>query len=79
MIGGFSDEDMKSTERDDGQADWVGPRRNPALIRRNEGETPVILDASYGDGIADACKGGTRPVPASRRLRPHGGRQLSLH
>ena len=79
MIGGFSDEDMESTERDDGQADRIGPCRNPALIRRNEGETSIVLDASDGDGIADACKGGTRPVPASRRRRPHGGRQLSLH
>ena len=65
MIGGFSDEDMESTERDDGQADRIGPCRNPTLIRRNEGEAPRILDASYGDGIANACKGGTRPVPAS--------------
>ena len=79
MIGSFSDEDVKSTERDDGELDCIGPRRNPALIRRNEGEASIVLDASDGDRVADACKGGTRPVPASRRRKPHGGRQLSLH
>ena len=79
MIGNFSDEDVESAERNDGEPDGIGPCRNSALIRRNEGETPIILDASYDDGIADACKGGTRPVPASRRRMPHGGRQLSLH
>ena len=79
MIGSFSDEDVESTERDDGEANSVGPCRNPALIRWNEGETSIVLNASHGDRIADACKGGTHPVPSSRRLWPHGGCQLSLH
>ena len=79
MIGSFSDEDMESAERDDGELYCIGPRRNPALIRQNEGESSIVLDTSDGDGVADACKGGTRPVPASRRRRPHGGRQLSSY
>ena len=79
MIGGFSNEDVNSSDRDDRNLGRVRFRRNPALVRRNEGETSIILDASNGDGSADACKGGIRPVPASRRRRPHGGRQLSLH
>ena len=79
MIGGFSDEDVESTERDDGELDSVGPCRNLALVRRNKGEASIVLDTSDGNGVTDACKGGTRPVPASRRLLPHGGRQLLLH
>src|SRR3954471_22524682 len=57
----------------------MGPCRNPILVRRNEGVPPSqILDATNGDGIANACEGGTHPVPASRRCLPHGGRQMSL-
>ena len=79
MVGSFSDEDVESAKWDDGEADSIGPCRNLALIRRNKGEASIVLDASDGDCVADACKGGTRPVPASRRRWPHGGRQLSLH
>ena len=78
MIGSFSDEDVESAERDDGELDRVGPCRNPALVRRNEGETSIVLDASDSNRVTDACKGGTRLDPASRRRMPHGGRQLSL-
>ena len=74
VIGSFSDEDVESAERDDGELDSIGPCRNLAPIWWNEGETSIVLDASDGDRVADACKGGTRPVPASRRRRPHGGR-----
>ena len=70
MIGSFSDEDVKSAERDDGQLDCIGPCWNPALIQWNEGEASIVLDTSDGAGVADACKGGTRPVPASRRHMP---------
>ena len=76
MIGSFSDEDVESVEWKDGEPDGIGPRWNSALIWQNEGETSIVLDASDGDRVADACKGGTCPVLASRRRRPHGGRQL---
>ena len=77
-IGGFADEDVYPANRDYGELDGVCPSRNPALILRDDRKVAGVQDAPHGDRVADACKGGTRPVPASRCRWPHGGRQLSL-
>jgi hypothetical protein len=70
---------MDATDRDDGETGWVYRSRNPALIIGDDGEVAGIEDPADGDGVADACEGGFRPDPRSRRLLPHGGRQLSLY
>ncbi|KAK1652406.1 hypothetical protein QYE76_070211 [Lolium multiflorum] len=77
-IDGFPDEDVYAANWDDGELDGVGFSRNPALIRRDDRQISGVKDTPHSDGVVETSHGGTLPVPASRRRRPHGGRQLSL-
>ena len=78
MIVGFADEDVDAADRDDGAAIGTYLSRNPELVVRDDRAVAGIEDAPDGDGVADACEGGSCLDPCSKRLSPHGGRQLSL-
>jgi hypothetical protein len=45
---------------------------------RDDRKVTGVKDTAHNDGVVVASHGGTLPIPASRRRRPHGGRQLSL-
>jgi hypothetical protein len=68
---------MDISNRNDGESSRVFSSRHPKVIRWDDGEARIVEDAPDGDGVADACKGGSRLDPRSRRALPHGGRQLS--
>jgi hypothetical protein len=68
---------MDISDRNDGESSGVFSSRHPEVIRWYDGEAGIIEDAPDGDGVADACKGGSRLDPRSWRVLPHGGRQLS--
>jgi hypothetical protein len=68
---------MDISNRNDGESSRVFSSWHPEVIRSDDGEAGIAEDAPDGDGVADACKGGSRLDPRSRRALPHDGRELS--
>jgi hypothetical protein len=68
---------MDISNGDNGESSRVFSSRHPEVIRWDDGEARIIEDAPDGDGVTDACEGGSRLDPRSRRAMPDSGRQLS--
>jgi hypothetical protein len=51
------------SNRNDGKSGRVFSSRHPEVIRWDDGEAGIIEDTSDGDGVADACEGGSRLDP----------------
>jgi hypothetical protein len=49
----------------DGESGRVFSSRYPEVIRWNDGEVGIVEDTSDGDGVADACEGGSHLDPRS--------------
>jgi hypothetical protein len=56
---------MNIFDRNDGELSGVFSSRHPEVIRWDDGEAGIVEDAPDGDGVADACKGGSRLDPRS--------------
>jgi hypothetical protein len=50
---------------------------DPEVILRDDGEARIIEDTPDGNGVTDACEGGSRLDLCCWRLMSHYGRQLS--
>jgi hypothetical protein len=70
-------EDMNISDQDDEDAGRVFSSRNLEVILAGDGKARIIEDAPDGDGVADACEGGSYLELRCSCLMPHGGRQLS--
>jgi hypothetical protein len=56
---------MDVSDRNDGESSRVFSSQHPEVIRWDDGEARIVEDAPDGDGVADACKGGSRLDPRS--------------
>jgi hypothetical protein len=56
---------MDISDRNDGESSGVFSSQHLEVIRWDNGEAGIIEDAPDGDGVADACKGGSRLDPRS--------------
>ena len=70
LIASFADEDVNAADRNDGAAIGANSSRNPKLVVGDDREVSGVEDAPDGDGVADACEGGSRLDPCSKRLFP---------
>jgi hypothetical protein len=51
---------MYISDRNDGESSGVFSSRIPEVIRWDDGEAGIVEDTPDGDGVADACEGGSR-------------------
>jgi hypothetical protein len=58
---------MDISNQNDGESSRVFSSRHPEVIRWDDGEARIIEDVPDGDGVVDACKGGSRLDLRSRR------------
>jgi hypothetical protein len=56
----LSDEDVDVSDWNNGKSSRVFSSRHPEVIRWDDGEAGIVEDTPDGDGIADACEGGSR-------------------
>jgi hypothetical protein len=56
---------MDISDRNDGESSRVFSSRHPEVIRWDDGEAGIVEDVPDGDGVADACEGGSRLDPRS--------------
>jgi hypothetical protein len=61
----LSDEDVDVSNQNDGKSIRVFSSWHPEVIRWDDGEARIIEDTPDGDGVADACEGGSRLDPRS--------------
>jgi hypothetical protein len=64
---------MDISDQNDGESSRVFSGQHPEVVHWDDGEARIIEDASDGDGVANACKGGSFLDPRSWRVLPHGG------
>jgi hypothetical protein len=53
------------SDRNDGKSSRVFSSRHPEVIRWDDGEARIIEDMPDGEGVTDACEGGSRLDPRS--------------
>jgi hypothetical protein len=56
---------MYISVRNDDESSRVFSSRHPEVIRWDDGEAGIVEDMPDGDGVADACEGGSRLDPRS--------------
>jgi hypothetical protein len=56
---------MDISDQNDGESSGVFSSRHPEVIRWDDGEAGIIEDAPDGDGVANACEGGSHLDPCS--------------
>jgi hypothetical protein len=56
---------MDISNQNDGESSGVFSSRQLEVIRWDDGEARIVEDAHNGDGVADACEGGSRLDPRS--------------
>jgi hypothetical protein len=60
-----SNEDVDVSDRNDGKSGRVFSSRHPEVIHWDDREAGIVEDTPDGDGVADACEGGSRLDPRS--------------
>jgi hypothetical protein len=53
------------SDQNDGESSRVFSSRHPEVICWDDGEAGIVEDTPNGDGVADACVGGSRLDPRS--------------
>jgi hypothetical protein len=61
----LSNEDVDVSDRNDSKLSRVFSSRHLEVILWDNGEAGIVEDAPDGDGVADACEGGSRLDPRS--------------